>query len=185
MVKSWFGKNWHDFLHIILLTIQILATIWISYSAYLITQQNAELQRALYDFEPRVSISADQILVRGFSSEQTVVNAKVVVISPHLGSYTIEISKLNFFETYFNSSLDNFRQISMLESVNQATYPQVSEYSSTFHLKTTLFVYPFYVLQKEDLKVGSLGLKLTYLDAIKNISYYAYYDADIWFRFAV
>lgn len=181
-ILDWIRKNWYSFFHIVLLASQLLVAFWIGISAYEISVRNMEIQKALYDFETQLSGFVDDIWVHGFM-DNTTATIELLIISPHVGNFTLEISNVYFFEQYLNSTLSWLNRISMIERVWDATYPQAYRYKADVHLEAVIFVKPELVLQYDFFKVGVVEFRLIYHDVPENVIYDKFFNGTVWFAF--
>lgn len=175
-------EHWHPFFHILLLASQLVIAFWIGISAYQISVQNVEIQKALYDFEPQMSGFVGDIWVHGYSDE-TSADVEILIIAPHAGNFTLEINRVHLLEQYLNSSLSWLNRIDMIQDVRDVTYPHAYKYKADVYLEAVIFVKPELVLQYEFFKVGVVEFRLIYYDVPENSMYSKLFNGTVWFQF--
>lgn len=170
------AKEWHDFLHIsilvvqvVLLIIQILLFSSLNAAANNISAQNAEIQHELYAYQPRISGYSKIVWLRGhdyYSGFETYAEVQIFIMSPHPGEFNLTIKSFSPYRD--NVDMNNSENLFyMKEDVRDLTNPQGYKYESsvplTAHVKplSSVGVY-FYV--------GRLDFQLEYFDPEANRS---------------
>lgn len=174
------AKKWHPFLHVILLLIQVAAFGFLSYTANTIASQNAQIQEALYNFQPRISGYCGIIWLRAYefySNYQTYADVKVFIISPHPGEFNLTSDVFYPFEDNVDMNYSQ-NKFYMQTNVRDITYPQAYKYEASVPLSA--WVKPDKSIG-EMMYVGKLEFKIGYTDSQGN-SISQFFNASVFFE---
>ena len=174
-------KNNHDSFHVVLLISQlfvtILATGIIGYFTYRIQEQNYNIQRALYDFEPQVRGYASNIWVYGYNY-QTTARIEILINSPHSGNFFLRVNQFYPESPYLDPTRLFDDRLDLNETIRGGTSPQ----SYTFKGDVSLVghLYPIQNLNNTVFfYAGRLEFEILYYDVPMNKTYQAFFNAIV------
>jgi len=171
----------HNILHIVLLGLQIGATFWIGFTANAIRNQNYEIQKSLYDFEPQISGFTNGIIWVYEHKYETVANVEILINSPHAGNFTLQISKFYPFEQYLEPERIAENHFNLQNKIRDVTFPQAYRYRGD--VKLIAYIYPKQNLSEIYFFVGVLEFEIVYYDSSENKMYSKFFNGTVFYEF--
>lgn len=183
-LSSWMRRNHdilHNILHIVLLGLQIVATFWIGFTANAIQNQNYEIQKSLYDFEPQISGFTNGIIWVYEHKYEAVANVEILINSPHAGNFTLQINKFYPFEQYLEPERIAENHLSLQNEIRDVTFPQAYKYRGD--VKLIAHIYPKQNLSETYFFVGVLEFEIVYCDLPENKMYNRFFNGTVFYEF--
>lgn len=184
-VWKWLKDN-HDSFHVILLILQILATGAIGYFAYKIQlqnvniqSQNSEIQKMLYDFEPRISGFAGDIWVHGYIY-QTTTTIELLINSPHSGNFALRVNRFYAESEYLDPEKISLNHLDLNESIRDATYPQAYRFKGNVNLVGHLYAEQN-LTGVDFFRAGRLEFNILYFDTV-NKTYSVFFNGTVMYQ---
>lgn len=157
-----------------------MAFISLSFYANRIAAQNAQIQQALYAFEPRISGYCDIIWLTGhdyYSHYQTYADVKIFIFSPHSSEFNLTVHLFYPFEDNVDMNFSQ-NKFYMQTDVRDISHPQAYKFEDSVPLSA--WVIPD-KSKGEMLYVGKLEFKIDYTSSQGN-SMSQFFNASVFFE---